>query len=176
MNRYKKAFSHSESNDVLRITNGGAVRDVHEIYELLKEYNLSHREVSQNVPSGVFLEDGMGRKLAGLTGETFSDWFWVRFIFVREQRRSRKIGSRLLEAAEREARQRGCKYAFADTFFFQTPEFYKNHGYQEAFVLEEYPCTGKRHYYTKNCFDPDQRRKLNEMHRHVDRGNGYGCQ
>jgi hypothetical protein len=36
-----------------------------------------------------------------------------------------------------------------DTFSFQTPSFYKNHGYGEVFTLEAYPYTGKRHYYTK---------------------------
>ena len=116
---------------------------------MLKEYNLNHREASTNVPIGVFLEDEGKRKLAGLTGETFGNWLCVRFLFVSEQLRGQGIGSKLLEAAEGEARQRGCKYAFVDTFSFQAPEFYKKHGYQEAFVLEEYPYTGKRHYYTK---------------------------
>ena len=36
-----------------------------------------------------------------------------------------------------------------DTFSFQAPEFYKKHGYIEAFALKEYPYTGKRYYYTK---------------------------
>lgn len=132
-----------------RITDDGNERDVNEIHEMLKEYNLSHREASQNVPIGVFLEDENNKKLAGLTGETFGNWLRVRFLFVSEQLRGKGIGSKLLEAAEREARQRGCKYAFVDTFSFQAPIFYKNHGYQEVFTLEEYPYTGKRHYYTK---------------------------
>ena len=133
-----------------RITSDGDARDIEEIHEMLKAYNLSHREASQNVPIGVFLEDGTGGKLAGLTGETFGNWLCIRFLFVSESLRGQGIGSRLLEAAEREARLRGCKYAFVDTFSFQAPAFYKNHGYQEVFTLEEYPYTGKRHYYTKN--------------------------
>ena len=51
-----------------RITDDGNDRDVNEIHEMLKEYNLSHREASQNVPIGVFLEDENNGKLAGLTG------------------------------------------------------------------------------------------------------------
>ena len=53
------------------------------------------------------------------------------------------------EGMQRTARQRGGKYVFLDTFSFQAPEFYKKHGYKEVFTLENYPVTGKRHYYTK---------------------------
>ena len=132
-----------------RITDDGNESDINEIHEMLREYNLSHREASENVPIGVFLEDEAGRKLAGSTGETFGNWLCIRFLFVSESLRSQGIGSRLLEAMESEARRRGCKYAFVDTFSFQAPKFYENHGYQEVFTLEEYPYTEKRHYYTK---------------------------
>ena len=133
----------------IRITNDGNERDIQEIHEMLREYNRSHREASQSVPIGVFLEDGSGRKLAGLTGETFGNWLCIQYLFVSERLRGQGIGSKLLEAAETEAGKRGCKYAFVDTFSFQAPAFYKNHGYREVFTLEDYPYTGKRHYYTK---------------------------
>lgn len=60
-----------------RITSDGNEHDIHEIYEMLKEYNLNHRETSQNVPVGVFLEDASGGKLAGLTGESFGNWLCI---------------------------------------------------------------------------------------------------
>ena len=132
-----------------RITDDGEARDIHEIHEMLKAYNRSHREASKSVPIGVFLEDENGQKSAGLTGETFGNWLCIQYLFVCESLRGQGIGSKLLEAAESEARRRGCKYAFVDTFSFQAPEFYKKHGYQQVFTLEEYPYTGKRHYYTK---------------------------
>ena len=46
-----------------RITDDGDARDIHEIYGLLKAYNLSRREASQNVPIGVFLEDEADRNI-----------------------------------------------------------------------------------------------------------------
>ena len=91
-----------------RITDDEDARDIHEIYELLKAYNLSRREASQNVPIGVFLEDEADRKLAGLTGETFGNWLCLQFLFVSEQLRGQRIGGKLLQAAEEEARKRGC--------------------------------------------------------------------
>jgi ribosomal protein S18 acetylase RimI-like enzyme len=63
--------------------------------------------------------------------------------------RGQNIGSELLKQAEETAKERGCKYAFLDTFSFQAPAFYEKHGYRNVFVLEEYPVTGKRYYFTK---------------------------
>ena len=133
----------------IRITDDGNQSDIDDIYTMLKEYNLSHREASKNVPIGIFYEDEKNKKLAGLTGETFGNWLCIQYLFVAEQLRQKGIGSELLAAAEKEAKQRGCTYAFVDTFSFQAPEFYKKHGYKEVFALEDYPYTGKRHYYTK---------------------------
>lgn len=135
--------------DVFRITDDGDERDISEIHEMLKEYNLARREASESVPIGVFFEDASGKKLAGMTGETFGNWLCIQFLFVSETLRGSGVGKRLLEAAENEAVRRGCKYAFVNTFSFQAPEFYIKHGYREVFTLEEYPYTGKRHYYTK---------------------------
>ena len=133
----------------LRITADGDERDINEIFEMLKEYNLSNREESENVPLGIYYEDEDKKKLAGLTGETFGNWLCVHYLFVSDKLRGKGVGSELLNAAESEAKRRGCKYAFVDTFSFQAPEFYKKHGYNEVFTLENYPYTGKRHYYTK---------------------------
>jgi len=63
--------------------------------------------------------------------------------------RSRGIGSELLRRAEEEAVSRGCDRVFLNTFDFQAPGFYRRHGYEEVFTLENYPLTGKRHYYIK---------------------------
>lgn len=140
----------------LRITDDGNDCDIQEIHALLKAYNLNRREPSQDVPLGFYLEDEAGRKLAGLTGETFGNWLCIRYLFVSEPLRGQGIGGRLLAAAENEARTRGCKYAFVDTFSFQAPAFYKNHGDREVFTLEKYPYTGKRHYYTKELQMPEK--------------------
>lgn len=137
------------NNINIRITNDGNEQDINDIFNMLKAFNLSNREESQNVPIGIFYEDDNGKKLAGLTGETFGNWLCIHYLFVEEHLRKEGIGSELLLAAEREAKERGCKYAFVDTFSFQAPQFYIRHGYEEVFTLNEYPYTGKRYYFTK---------------------------
>lgn len=133
----------------IRITCDGAELDINEIHELLKQFNLSRREASENVPIGIYLEDDEGRKLAGLTGETFGNWLCIKYLYVSEGLRGQGIGSKILTEAENEARKRGCKYAFVDTFSFQAPGFYQIMGYKEVFALKDYPYTGARYYYTK---------------------------
>jgi GNAT superfamily N-acetyltransferase len=137
------------NNINIRITNDGNEQDINDIFNMLKAFNLSNREESQNVPIGIFYEDDNGKKLAGITGETFGNWLCIHYLFVEERLRKEGIGSELLLAAEREAKERGCKYAFVDTFSFQAPKFYIKHGYKEVFTLNDYPYTGKRYYYTK---------------------------
>ncbi len=120
------------------------------IYEGLLEYNLERLEDKSPKDLGVYARDAVGNIFAGLTGTTHGNWLMIKFLWVSESLRGKKIGSEILMQAEHTAKERGCKFVFLDTFSFQAPSFYKKHGYQEAFVLEEYPLTGKRYYMTKS--------------------------
>lgn len=132
-----------------RITNDGNPSDIDEIHNMLRSYNLSKREKSENIPLGVFYEDDTGKKLAGLTGKTFGNWLCINYLFVSENLRNQGIGSKIILSAENEARNRGCKYVFVDTFSFQAPAFYEKSGYRCVFSLTNYPYTEERHYYIK---------------------------
>ena len=85
----------------IRITEDGNERDINDIFEMLKAYNLSNREKSENVPLGIFYEDARGKKLAGLTGETFGNGLCIHYLVVEEHLRKEGLGSELLLAAEK---------------------------------------------------------------------------
>jgi len=51
--------------------------------------------------------------------------------------------------AEDEARHRGAKNAYLDTFSFQAPDFYKKHGYRVFGELQDFPPGHQRHFLTK---------------------------
>lgn len=132
-----------------RITDKVSKKDASEIRDRLIEYNLSKIEDKNPKDIGIFYEAPNGEKLAGLIGDTHGNWLEVDFLWVSEELRRNGIGSAILSNAESEARLRGCKYAFLNTFGFQAPEFYKRHGYKEVFSQSEYPVTGSRHFFIK---------------------------
>lgn len=134
----------------LKITDEIKEDDQAAIFEGLLEYNLARIEDKNPQDLGIYLEDENGKKVAGLIGNTHGNWLTVKFLWVSEELRGQNIGSNILRQAEETAKERGCHSVFLDTFSFQAPEFYKKHGYQEVFALEDYPVTGKRYYFVKH--------------------------
>ena len=132
-----------------RITNDGNRQDINEIRDMLKAYNQSCGITDDSTPIGVFYEDEYGKKLAGLTGVAYGNWFSIDFLFVSETLRGQGIGKRILLSAEAEAKAKGCKYAFLNTNAFQAPWLYEKMGYQCVFSQKEFPIDGEKFYYTK---------------------------
>ena len=133
-----------------RITDEITQEDETEIFQGLLKYNLARIEDKNPKDLGIYFENELGQKLAGLIGDTHGNWLSIKFLWVDKELRGNKIGSKILMQAEKIAKARGCKYVFLDTFSFQAPEFYKKHGYKEVFTLEEYLITGKKYHFTKN--------------------------
>jgi GNAT superfamily N-acetyltransferase len=76
---------------------------------------------------------------AGLAGWTWGDCGYVEFLWVRADLRRTGVGSRLLAAAEAEARDRGCVQMVLSSHSFQAPDFYRQRGYVEYGRIDGYP-------------------------------------
>jgi GNAT superfamily N-acetyltransferase len=89
----------------------------------------------------VALRDSDGRLIAGLIGRTHALAFWLEIsvVWVDAAYRRHGLGRRLMEAAEQEARQRGCRFARTATSDFQAPGFYVKLGYVPYGRLEDCP-------------------------------------
>ena len=69
-------------------------------------------------PLGVFIRD-TGTIVAGLSGETYCGWLFIKYLWVRDDVRGRGIGRELIARAEARALERDCHSAWLDTFSFQ---------------------------------------------------------
>jgi GNAT superfamily N-acetyltransferase len=86
--------------------------------------------------------------VGGILGEVYWGWLYVDLLWVRDDLRGLGHGHRLLTVAEDEARKRGAKNAYLDTFTFQTSDFYFQHGYEIFGELQDFP-TGHNRYFLK---------------------------
>jgi GNAT superfamily N-acetyltransferase len=85
----------------------------------------------------------------GCLGEIHWDWLHLDLLWIKEELRGQGYGHRLLVAIEDEARRRGAKNVFLDTFSFQAPDFYKQHGYRVFGILPEFPPGHQRFFLRK---------------------------
>jgi GNAT superfamily N-acetyltransferase len=62
----------------------------------------------------------------------------IEALWVRQEMRRRRFGSRLLTAAEREARRQGCEQIALETHI-PGPAFCEQHGFEIVGALTNYP-------------------------------------
>ena len=115
----------------------------------IHHYNIQHGGASESKSLCFVLYTPDKEIAGGLIGETHWGWLYINLLFIKEELRGQGYGHRLLTLAEDEARQRGARNAYLDTFSFQTPDFYRQHGYQVFGELKDFPPGHQRYYLTK---------------------------
>lgn len=123
--------------------------DLRTIYESIVQYNLGKIGDHWTGRLTIFARDSNQRLLGGIIGFTDRGWLRIELLGILELWRRQGIGARLLEAAETEARSRGCHSAWLDTFSFQALPFYQRHGYTVFGQLERYPDAHTRYFVQK---------------------------
>jgi GNAT superfamily N-acetyltransferase len=142
-----------------------------ELLQMDKEHHIAQVEQPDQIPWGIIgggisdfnteqAGDDNGQNLCfvlqtpdkdvvgGVIGATHWDWFYINLMWIKEELRGHGYGHRLLTLAEDEARNRGAKHAYLDTFSFQALGFYENYGYAVFGELDDFP-TGHQRYYLK---------------------------
>ena len=93
------------------------------------------------------------RVVGGMFGHSGMGWLYIDYLWLDGQERGQGLGAQLLQAAETEARKRGCVGVFLYTYSFQAPDFYQKQGFQIMGVLEDCP-PGHQRYYLKKTLKP----------------------
>lgn len=118
--------------------------DLERIERGLARHAAARVEPRHYLPLAVLVRQQDGAVVGGLRGTTVWGWLQIKHLWVRENLRGRGLGTRLVQAAEEEARRRGCRSAWVDTFSFQAVEFYRKLGYEEFAHLDDFPAGESR--------------------------------
>jgi GNAT superfamily N-acetyltransferase len=121
------------------ITTEPTPEQVQYLEDRIYEFNSSATGITDGEWLAIFVNDAEGRIVAGICGNTWGGCFEIRQFWVEEARRKQGLGTRLLGAAENEARRRGCRQVVLMTFTFQAPGFYAKHGFEVIAVVDDHP-------------------------------------
>ena len=105
----------------------------------LRQFNYGFvGEYPQSQPVWLSAKDGDGALAGGLRGFVFLGWLNIDVLFVEEAARRQGLGARLLQEAERMARDMGARGAKLETFEWQAAAFYRKQGYEEFARINDF--------------------------------------
>lgn len=103
----------------------------------LAEYNREQAGYIDTRPLSVHLTDAASDEIVGgLAGRTSLGLFFIDLFFLPAALRGHRLGTEIMEAAEAEAKRRGCSTAVLYTIIFQAPGFYERRGYRVLGLIE----------------------------------------
>lgn len=94
-------------------------------------------------------EDRPGSIEAGISGYTWGGCCFISYLWVAASSRSKGLGSDVLEAVERHAREKRCRLILVSSHSFQAPEFYARKGYEPMAHIDDHPVGHSSHFYAK---------------------------
>lgn len=115
----------------------------------IDKFNRSRIGYDDYKPLNYFLRDENGVIVGGLLAETLWQWLHIDILWLEEKYRNQGLGRKLMLAAEQKAIERGCRFAFLDTWEFQAKEFYLKLGYEVFGELPNFPHGFSRYYLKK---------------------------
>ena len=126
--------------------------DVQYLEDRLYEFNVSASGIAGGEWLAFFVREGH-RIVAGICGNTWGGTCEVRQFWVEQSQRGRGLGTQLFQAAEQEARRRGCTQIVLMTFSFQAPSFYERHGFEVLATVDDHP-RGHRNLLMRKRLEP----------------------
>jgi len=128
--------------------------DANLIIDRLVEYNLSKVPLKQETSFlwiNRIIENENGEIIAGILSKMYGwNCLYIDTLWIKEEYRKEKLGSKLLKEVEEIAKEKGCHLIHLDTFDFQAKDFYIKYGYEIFGVLDDCPEEHSRYYMKKS--------------------------
>lgn len=113
------------------VTDAPSADEIKRIDDGLAEFNAQQAGRTDHRPLAVLVKDPQtGQVIGGLSGRTSLGLMFVDLFYLPPRLRGVGVGREILQAAEAEARKRGCRAAVLYTISFQAPDFYRKQGWQ----------------------------------------------
>jgi len=103
------------------------------------EYNAAATGYHDGESFAAIHQTELGKLEGGAYGYTWGGCCYIAYLWVSNAFRRKGIGSELLDAIERHARQKRCRLILLSTHSFQAPGFYVRRGYEEVTQIKDYP-------------------------------------
>ena len=133
----------------LSVEEQAAPADAEQLHRGLDEFNRTRVGDDNMRHLSVLLRDADGAVVAGALGNTYWGWLYIGTLWVAKRLRGQGWGSRVLGAAEGEARRRGCHHVHLDTMSFQALPFYQKQGYSVYGELNDKPLGHSQYFLQK---------------------------
>jgi GNAT superfamily N-acetyltransferase len=133
----------------IRISDVAGAEDRRELEERLNDFNVESTGYRDGRDLSCFLRDAGGTLVAGIDGFTWGGYAYVKLLWVAEPFRGKGLGRRLLQAAEAEARTRGCTTIVLSSHEFQAPNLYAKLGYRRVGATDDTPVGYQEFYFQK---------------------------
>lgn len=122
--------------------------------ERLYDFNVQTTGITDGMMLNALVHDETGNVIAGINGHTWGGCCEIKQLWVNESYRGQGLGSRLLQAAEQEAKRRHCHQILLATHSFQAPHFYEKFGFHRLASVPDYPQGHQQIFYIKHL-SPD---------------------
>ena len=141
----------------IRMSDTAAADDRRELEDRLDAFNVESTGYRDARDLSCFVRDAEGTLVAGIDGFTWGGYAHVAVLWVSEPFRGQGLGRRLLEAAEAEARERGCTSIVLSSHEFQAPGFYEKVGYHPVGATEDTPVGFRELHFQKRLVAGEER-------------------
>ena len=110
--------------------------------------------LGDEVELAIFVREA-GRVVAGISGWTWGNCCELQSLWVEPGHRGHGLATRLMAAAEAEARARGCTQTVHFTYDFQARALYERNGYELVGRVEDFPSGTEALWYRKRLSAPE---------------------